>query len=51
MSYLYYMYHCGNIEGFCAKWRILLFGLIFIFCKTELIFGRQPSFDMKKIIL
>ena len=30
---------------------ILFFGLIFIFCKIKLIFGRLTCFDMKSIVL
>ena len=38
------------MKALVQKGRISLFGLIFIFCRVELIFGRLTCFDMKSII-
>jgi len=38
------------VKALVQKGRISLFGLIFIFCRVELIFGRLTCFDMKSIV-
>ena len=40
-----------TIEGLCAKRANIWFGLIFIFGRIELIFGRLTCLDMKRIVL
>ena len=39
------------MKAFVQKGRKSGFGLIFIFCRIELIFGRPTCFDMKSIVL